>query len=116
MLLSGAAARALTGAMERARQDGERKFSAEHLLRALLADPHARAVELLRAAGVAPGAVLERLAAPAAPTRRTVPVPRAPPTATTSTRCCAPPGTRCSAARRTGCRAGSGCWYPASPR
>ncbi|WP_371521907.1 Clp protease N-terminal domain-containing protein [Kitasatospora sp. NBC_01300] len=67
VLLSGAAARALTGAMERARQDGERKFSAEHLLRALLADPHARAAELLRAAGVAPGAVLERLAAPAGP-------------------------------------------------
>ncbi|MFD4395741.1 Clp protease N-terminal domain-containing protein [Kitasatospora sp. NPDC058478] len=67
LLLSGAAARALAGAMERARQDGERKFSAEHLLRALLADPHARAAELLHAAGVAPGAVLERLAVPAGP-------------------------------------------------
>ncbi|MFJ2863305.1 Clp protease N-terminal domain-containing protein [Kitasatospora sp. NPDC087314] len=61
LLLSGAAARALTGAMDRARQGGERKFTAEHLLRALLADRHARAVELLYAAGAAPRAVRDRL-------------------------------------------------------
>ncbi|MFJ9608027.1 Clp protease N-terminal domain-containing protein [Kitasatospora sp. NPDC101176] len=61
-LLSGAAARALAGAMERARLDGARKFTAEHLLRALLADGRAtRATELLHAVGAAPRAVLERL-------------------------------------------------------
>ncbi|MFD4656795.1 Clp protease N-terminal domain-containing protein [Kitasatospora sp. NPDC058444] len=78
--LSGAAARALAVATEHARRDGEPGCTAEHLLRALLADGHAdgpgdvngdgspdshrgrtRAAELLRAAGVAPQAVLDRL-------------------------------------------------------
>lgn len=85
--LSGAAARALAVATERARRDGEPACTAAHLLRALLADGNAgrgagsdgnagnagrggangagpdrtRAAELLRAAGVAPQAVLDRL-------------------------------------------------------
>ncbi|MEU1286052.1 Clp protease N-terminal domain-containing protein [Kitasatospora sp. NPDC005856] len=78
--LSGAAARALATATERARRDGEPGCTAAHLLRALLADERSdgladgladgpgdghrgrtRAAELLRAAGVAPQAVLDRL-------------------------------------------------------
>ncbi|MFE6501967.1 Clp protease N-terminal domain-containing protein [Kitasatospora sp. NPDC057738] len=76
--LSGAAARALAVATEHARRDGEPACTAAHLLRALLADGNAlladgngangagpgdrtRAAELLRAAGVAPQAVLDRL-------------------------------------------------------
>ncbi|MFF2547914.1 Clp protease N-terminal domain-containing protein [Kitasatospora sp. NPDC058063] len=83
--LSGAAARALAVATEHARRDGEPACTAVHLLRALLADgrdghgdgngangdgngangggpgDRTRAAELLRAAGVAPQAVLDRL-------------------------------------------------------
>ncbi|MFF2142931.1 Clp protease N-terminal domain-containing protein [Kitasatospora sp. NPDC058190] len=61
LVLTGAAARALTEATERARRDGGRSFTAEHLLRALLADDRTRAAELLHAVGVPPQAVLDRL-------------------------------------------------------
>ncbi|MFH8385661.1 Clp protease N-terminal domain-containing protein [Kitasatospora sp. NPDC018058] len=61
LVLTGAAARALAGAAERARRDDERTFTAEHLLRALLADDRTRAAELLHTVGVSPQAVLDRL-------------------------------------------------------
>ncbi|MEV7773665.1 Clp protease N-terminal domain-containing protein [Kitasatospora sp. NPDC086791] len=61
LVLTGAAARALSAAVAEARRGGERRLTAEHVLRALLADDRSRAAELLRAAGVAPRAVLERL-------------------------------------------------------
>lgn len=58
--LTGAAARALTAAMEQARQDGAAKFGATRLLRSLLA-ADSRSTELLSACDVAPQAVLTRL-------------------------------------------------------
>ncbi|MFJ9844361.1 Clp protease N-terminal domain-containing protein [Kitasatospora sp. NPDC101155] len=61
LVLTGAAARVLTEATERACRDGERSFTAEHLLRALLADDRTRAAELLHAVGVPPQAVLDHL-------------------------------------------------------
>lgn len=59
---TGAAARALTAAMERARGEGAAKFNAVHLLRALLEDDN-RAVELLGVCGIAPRSVRARLEA-----------------------------------------------------
>lgn len=65
---TGAAARALTSAMQRARREEAKKFGAVHLLRALLEeDPgdgtgeRNRAVVLLAAAGVSPRTVLTLL-------------------------------------------------------
>ncbi|MER8235235.1 Clp protease N-terminal domain-containing protein [Streptomyces sp. NPDC094049] len=57
---TGAAARALTAAMEQARREDVKKFGAAHLLRGLLEGDN-RAVEALCACGIAPGAVLARL-------------------------------------------------------
>ncbi|MET9457657.1 Clp protease N-terminal domain-containing protein [Streptomyces canus] len=57
---TGAAARALTAAMEHARQEDAGKFAATHLLRGLLAEDN-RAAELLEACGISPRAVLDRL-------------------------------------------------------
>ncbi|NGO08659.1 hypothetical protein G5C60_13805 [Streptomyces sp. HC44] len=57
---TGAAARALTAAMEHARREDAGKFGARHLLRGLLAEDN-RAVELLGACGISPQAVLARL-------------------------------------------------------
>ncbi|MGW7694619.1 Clp protease N-terminal domain-containing protein [Streptomyces asiaticus] len=57
---TGAAARALTEAMEQARREGAAKFSSVHLLRALLEDDN-RAVEALGVCGVSPQAVRVRL-------------------------------------------------------
>ncbi|QOV35036.1 hypothetical protein IM697_33890 [Streptomyces ferrugineus] len=57
---TGAAARALTAAMEQARREGAAKFGAAHLLRSLLEEDN-RAVELLGACGVSPQAVRVRL-------------------------------------------------------
>ncbi|WP_223863479.1 Clp protease N-terminal domain-containing protein [Streptomyces sp. 5-10] len=57
---TGAAARALTAAMEQARREGAAKFSAVHLLRALLEEDN-RAVEVLGVCGVPPQAVRVRL-------------------------------------------------------
>ncbi|MFJ5094048.1 Clp protease N-terminal domain-containing protein [Streptomyces sp. NPDC088557] len=57
---TGAAARALTAAMEQARREDAKKFGAAHLLRGLLEGDN-RAVEALGACGIAPGAVLARL-------------------------------------------------------
>ncbi|MFI2609697.1 Clp protease N-terminal domain-containing protein [Kitasatospora sp. NPDC018619] len=68
--LSEAAAAAFTAATGQARRDGASACTASHLLRVLLADgPHGcnRAVELLRAAGVTPRAVLDRLDGAAPP-------------------------------------------------
>ncbi|MFD8754976.1 Clp protease N-terminal domain-containing protein [Kitasatospora sp. NPDC059577] len=61
LVLTGAAARVLSAAVAQVRRDGGRKLTAEHVLRALLADDRTRAAELLRAAGVVPSAVRERL-------------------------------------------------------
>ncbi|MEV0220047.1 Clp protease N-terminal domain-containing protein [Streptomyces sp. NPDC050704] len=58
---TGAAARALTTAMEQAQREGAAKFGAVHLLRALLAEEDNRAVELLSACGVSPQSVRDRL-------------------------------------------------------
>jgi hypothetical protein len=60
ILFTGAAARALSAAMEHARQGDAGKFGATHLLRGLLAGDN-RAVEVLEACGVLPRAVLDRL-------------------------------------------------------
>ncbi|WP_105971977.1 Clp protease N-terminal domain-containing protein [Streptomyces geranii] len=57
---TGAAARALTAAMDQARGEGAAKFGAVHLLRALLAEDN-RALELLAACGIPPQAVRARL-------------------------------------------------------
>lgn len=57
---TGAAARALTAAMEQAQREGAAKFGAAHLLRSLLEEDN-RAVELLGACGVSPQAVRVRL-------------------------------------------------------
>jgi ATP-dependent Clp protease ATP-binding subunit ClpA len=57
---TGAAARALTAAMERAKGGEAAKFGAEHLLRGLLAEDN-RAAELLGACGIAPRTVSARL-------------------------------------------------------
>ncbi|QIB48449.1 Clp protease N-terminal domain-containing protein [Streptomyces aureoverticillatus] len=57
---TGAAARALTAAMEQARREDAKKFGGEHLLRGLLEGDN-RAVEVLGACGVSPQAVLARL-------------------------------------------------------
>lgn len=67
---TGAAARALTAAMERARREGAAKFNAVHLLRALLEDDN-RAVELLGVCGIAPQSVRARLDAGATGTGAT---------------------------------------------
>ncbi|MEE1788546.1 Clp protease N-terminal domain-containing protein [Streptomyces sp. SP17BM10] len=64
--ISTAADRALATAMDHARDDHAPRFTAEHVLRAVLADPGNRAVELLARCGVAPAAVLAHLDAPAA--------------------------------------------------
>ncbi|MGX1560977.1 Clp protease N-terminal domain-containing protein [Streptomyces sp. NPDC055506] len=58
--LTGAAARALTAAMKRAQREDAAKFTAVHLLRALLEEDN-RAVELLGACRVSPQAVRARL-------------------------------------------------------
>ncbi|MFI8459726.1 Clp protease N-terminal domain-containing protein [Kitasatospora sp. NPDC085464] len=93
LVLTGAAARALSAAVTAVRRGGGRQLTAEHVLRALLADDRTRAAELLRAAGVAPQAVRDRLdathpgpkasreappAAPPAPTAPPVPEATAP--------------------------------------
>ncbi|MGW6903088.1 Clp protease N-terminal domain-containing protein [Streptomyces sp. NPDC054940] len=57
---TGAAARALTAAMEQARRDGAAKFGGAHLLRALLEEDN-RAAEMLGVCGVSPQAVRARL-------------------------------------------------------
>ncbi|MFI5554027.1 Clp protease N-terminal domain-containing protein [Streptomyces sp. NPDC051738] len=57
---TGAAARALTAAMEQAQREGAAKFGAVHLLRALLEEDN-RAVETLGVCGVSPEAVRARL-------------------------------------------------------
>ncbi|MEU7576705.1 Clp protease N-terminal domain-containing protein [Streptomyces sp. NPDC041068] len=57
---TGAAARALTAAMEQARREDAKKFGAEHLLRGLLEGDN-RAVEALGTCGIPPQAVLARL-------------------------------------------------------
>ncbi|MFC4498786.1 MULTISPECIES: Clp protease N-terminal domain-containing protein [Streptomyces] len=57
---TGAAARALTSAMEQAQREGAAKLGAVHLLRALLEEDN-RAVELLQACGISPQAVRVRL-------------------------------------------------------
>ncbi|MEU8515391.1 Clp protease N-terminal domain-containing protein [Kitasatospora sp. NPDC048722] len=64
--ISAAAARALAAAMDHARDEHAPRFTAEHVLRAVLADPGNRATELLARCGVAPAAVLAHLDAPAA--------------------------------------------------
>ncbi|MFC9128240.1 Clp protease N-terminal domain-containing protein [Streptomyces sp. NPDC057099] len=58
--LTGAAARALTAAMGQARREDAAKFTAVHLLRALLEEDN-RAMELLGACRVSPQAVRARL-------------------------------------------------------
>ncbi|QWB25793.1 MULTISPECIES: Clp protease N-terminal domain-containing protein [Streptomyces] len=58
--LTGAAARSLTTAMNQAQREGAAKFTAVHLLRALLEENN-RAVELLTACRVSPQAVRARL-------------------------------------------------------
>ncbi|WP_328772389.1 Clp protease N-terminal domain-containing protein [Streptomyces sp. NBC_00286] len=57
---TGAAARALTAAMEHAQREDAKKFGAEYLLRGLLEEDN-RAVELLGACGISPHAVRTRL-------------------------------------------------------
>ncbi|MEV7027743.1 Clp protease N-terminal domain-containing protein, partial [Kitasatospora sp. NPDC093558] len=64
--ISVAAARALATAMDQARQEHALRFTAEHVLRAVLTDPGNRAAELLACCGVAPASVLAHLDAPAA--------------------------------------------------
>ncbi|MFD7908499.1 Clp protease N-terminal domain-containing protein [Kitasatospora sp. NPDC059747] len=64
--ISAAAAHALGTAMDHARDEHAPRFTAEHVLRAVLADPGNRAAELLARCGVAPAAVLAHLDAPAA--------------------------------------------------
>ncbi|MFC9678195.1 Clp protease N-terminal domain-containing protein [Streptomyces sp. NPDC056948] len=59
--LTGAAARALTAAMGQAQREDAAKFTAVHLLRALLEEEDNRAVELLGACRVTPQAVRARL-------------------------------------------------------
>ncbi|GAB7187178.1 hypothetical protein ATKI12_7009 [Kitasatospora sp. Ki12] len=66
LVLTGASARALSAAVAEVRRDGGHRLTAEHVLRALLAEDRTRAAELLRAAGVAPQAVRERLDGPPA--------------------------------------------------
>ncbi|MFE0105256.1 Clp protease N-terminal domain-containing protein [Streptomyces sp. NPDC059009] len=59
---TGAAARALTAAMELARREDAKRFGAGHLLRGLLGlEGENRAVEVLGACGISPQAVLARL-------------------------------------------------------
>lgn len=58
--LTGAAARALTAAMGQAQREGAAKFSADHLLRALLEEDN-RAVETLGVCGISPQVVGDRL-------------------------------------------------------
>ncbi|MER7583369.1 Clp protease N-terminal domain-containing protein [Kitasatospora sp. NPDC097691] len=79
LVLTGAAARALSAAVTAVRHSGERRLTAEHVLRALLADDRTRAAELLRAAGVAPQAVRDRLDAPHPGPKAAPPAPPAPP-------------------------------------
>ncbi|ANW18945.1 Clp protease N-terminal domain-containing protein [Streptomyces clavuligerus] len=59
--LSGAAARALVAALERARREGAAKLTAEHVLRGLLADGESRATETLRICHTSPERVARRL-------------------------------------------------------